>query len=293
METEDSHGDHGGGSVSGRRIVSAGTRQCGRAAASGEAVELLCAGQTGLVLRAVGEGVVLWPSHVGKLRLSVNFVDVRERVVGRVMISHVEPCDTQQLWSEFGDRLRAFITRRVGSAADAEDILQEVFLRIHRHAGALQHRERLIPWLFQITRNAIADYYRAPVRRELLGGAPQDLEQDAEHTLRWVTVCEEAPADAARELASCLRPMVARLPAPYREAVTLIDLEGMPQKDAALQAGLSLSGMKSRVQRGRQALEQLVHDCCQIEVDATGHVMDYQLRGTTCGSSCAGGCAAS
>src|SRR5688572_29274524 len=104
------------------------------------------------------------------------------------MISHVEHCDTQQIWSEFADRLRAFITRRVGSAADAEDILQDVFLRIHRHADSLQRRERLVSWLFQITRNAIADYYRAPVRRELLAGAPQDLEQSSKQT--W-TLTEE------------------------------------------------------------------------------------------------------
>jgi RNA polymerase sigma-70 factor, ECF subfamily len=206
------------------------------------------------------------------------------------MISHVEHCDTQQIWSEFGDRLRAFITRRVGSAADAEDILQDVFLRIHRHADSLQRRERLVSWLFQITRNAIADYYRAPVRRELLAGAPQDLEQSSKQT--WTLTEEQGgvSADAARELATCLGPMVARLPSPYREAVTLVDLEGIPQKEAALRAGLSLSGMKSRVQRGRQALEQLVHDCCQIELDATGRIMGYQLRGQSCGSSCAGGC---
>jgi RNA polymerase sigma-70 factor (ECF subfamily) len=207
------------------------------------------------------------------------------------MISQAQHCDTQQIWAEFADRLRTFITRRVGSAADAEDILLDVFLRIHRHADSLQRRERLVSWLFQITRNAIADYYRAPVRRELLAGAPQDLERDGEHTLRWVGQRDEPSADAARELATCLGPMVARLPSPYREAVTLIDLEGVPQKEAALRAGLSLSGMKSRVQRGRQALEQLVHDCCQIELDATGRVMDYQLRGSACASSCAGGCA--
>jgi len=207
------------------------------------------------------------------------------------MISHVQQCDTQQIWSEFGDRLRAFIARRVNSNADADDILQDVFLRIHRHAGSLQRGERLVSWLFQVTRNAIADYYRAPVRqRELLAGTPQDLERGTEHTLRWVEERDEAPADAARELAICLGPMVARLPVHYREAVTLIDLEGMPQKEAALRAGLSLSGMKSRVQRGRQALERLVHDCCQIELDATGRVIDYQLRDEGCGQ-CGGGCA--
>jgi len=206
------------------------------------------------------------------------------------MISQVEHCDTQQIWTEFADRLRAFIARRVGSTTDAEDILHAGFLHIHRHADSLQRRECLVSWLFQITRNAIADFYRAPVRRELLADAPQDLERDAEQTLRWTEGRDETSADAARELAICLGPMVARLPSHYREAVTLVDLEGMPQKEAAIRAGFSLSGMKSRVQRGRQALERLVHTCCQIELDATGRVMDYQVRGQSCGS-CADGCA--
>jgi RNA polymerase sigma-70 factor (ECF subfamily) len=201
-----------------------------------------------------------------------------------------EACDTEQIWSEFGQRLRAFIARRVDSDADADDILQEVFLRIHRYAGSLNRRERLVSWLFQITRNAIADYYRAPVRRrELLAGVPHDLERGPESSWSWVEERDEASEDAARELAACLRPMVARLPQRYREAVTMVDLEGMPQKEAAIRAGLTLSGMKSRVQRGRRGLEQLLHDCCQIEVDATGRVMDYQLRGAACGS-CADGC---
>jgi RNA polymerase sigma-70 factor (ECF subfamily) len=208
------------------------------------------------------------------------------------MISSVQPCDTQQIWSEFGGRLRAFIARRVDSAADADDILQDVFLRIHRHADSLEHRERLVSWLFQVTRNAIADYYRAPARRrELLAGAPVELERGSEHA--WALVEESSGSfrGAERELAHCLGPMVARLPPHYRDAVTLIDLKGVPQKEAAVRAGLSLSGMKSRVQRGRQALEQLLHDCCQIEIDAAGHVMDYQFRRGGCGS-CDDGCSA-
>src|SRR5829696_9038799 len=98
------------------------------------------------------------------------------------MISQAQHCDTQQIWSEFGDRLRAFIARRVASEADADDILQEVFLRIHRHAGTVEHHERLVSWLFQVTRNAIADYYRAPVRRrELPAGAAPDVEAAGHH----------------------------------------------------------------------------------------------------------------
>lgn len=198
--------------------------------------------------------------------------------------------DTEQIWSEFGDRLRAFIRRRVDSAADAEDILQDVFLRIHRHAGSLEHQERLVSWLFQVTRNAITDYYRAPVRRrELPAGAPPDLEQAVVPAGAWIEDGDEVSGQAGRELAHCLRPMLSRLPPHYREAVTLIDLDGLSQQDAAIQAGLSLSGMKSRVQRGRRALAEVMHACCRIETDTGGRIMDYQVHGAGCGS-CADGC---
>jgi RNA polymerase sigma-70 factor (ECF subfamily) len=92
------------------------------------------------------------------------------------MVTETQVSPTQQIWAEFGERLRAFIARRVDSDADADDILQDVFLRIHRRAGTVEHSERLVSWLFQVTRNAIADFYRNPGRRrELLAGAPHDL----------------------------------------------------------------------------------------------------------------------
>jgi RNA polymerase sigma-70 factor (ECF subfamily) len=202
---------------------------------------------------------------------------------------------TQEIWAEFGHRLRGFIARRVDSAADADDILQEVFLRIHRHAGTVERRERLTSWLFQVTRNAITDYYRAAGRREVPAGAPYDLEGEGAVAIGSGADSDAEPA-AHRELATCLKPMIERLPPHYREAVLLIDLEGLSQKEAAVRAGLSLSGMKSRVQRGRQALGELMQECCLVELDAGGHVADYQPRGAGCaspghGCGCNGGAA--
>src|SRR5215203_7546113 len=98
------------------------------------------------------------------------------------MDTTIQGSDTQQIWSEFSDRLRTFIARRVDSEADADDILQDVFLRIHRRAGTVKRHERLVSWLFQVTRNAIIDYYREPVRRrELPEGAAPDLESTWHH----------------------------------------------------------------------------------------------------------------
>jgi RNA polymerase sigma-70 factor, ECF subfamily len=203
--------------------------------------------------------------------------------------SETQRSDTQQIWVEFGDRLRAFITRRVESDADADDILQDVFLRIHRHVETVERRERLVSWLFQVTRNAIVDYYRAPVRRrELPAGAPHDLE-GGHQDQGWNRIGDDESRTAKRELAACLGPMIDQLPPLYRNAVTLVDLEGLPQQEAAARSGLSLSGMKSRVQRGRQALEHLLHDCCRIELDAGGRITDYQPRGDGCGP-CASDC---
>jgi RNA polymerase sigma-70 factor (ECF subfamily) len=208
-----------------------------------------------------------------------------------MMVSATVGSDTQQLWSQFGERLRHFIVRRVDSEADADDILQDVFLRIHRHAGTVERQERLVSWLFQVTRNAIADYYRSPGRRrELPAGMAHDLEHGAIDAMRRVEVLDSSDPGAQRELAACLGPMVAQLPPLYQEAVRLADLEGLPQREAAARAGITLSGMKSRVQRGRQALRQILDACCQIDLDAGGRVTDYQPRANACGP-CAQGCA--
>jgi RNA polymerase sigma-70 factor (ECF subfamily) len=199
------------------------------------------------------------------------------------MVATTHNHDTHQIWLEFGDRLRAFIARRVGNAADADDILQEVFLRIHRHADSVERGERLVSWLFQVTRNAIADHYRAPARRrEHPSGAGVDLE--AVGQLAWDDADADVASPAVRtELAACLRPMAEQLPPLYQEAVRLVDLEGLPQHEAAARAGLSVSGMKSRVQRGRRALKDLLQACCQVDLDAGGRVTDYRPPAAGCG----------
>jgi RNA polymerase sigma-70 factor (ECF subfamily) len=195
--------------------------------------------------------------------------------------------DTQVIWSEFGHRLRAFIRQRVRNEEDAEDILQEVFLRIHRYAGGVNQSDRLTSWLFQVTRNAIADYYRAPARREhpesFLGTAEFDRPEPAAPELE----SDLDSVQARTELASCLRPMVERLPPHYRQAVALVDLSGLPQTEAAAHLGLSVSGMKSRVQRGRRSLKEILVACCPVETDGGGRVVDFDRPDSGC-AGCGG-----
>lgn len=89
---------------------------------------------------------------------------------------------------------------------------------------------------------------------------------------------DEGDPTLEAELAECVALFAARLRSPYREAITLTELEGMTQKDAAEMLGLSISGMKSRVQRGREQIRRMFEECCEISVDARGHVVDCTPR---------------
>jgi RNA polymerase sigma-70 factor (ECF subfamily) len=150
-----------------------------------------------------------------------------------------------------------------------EDILQEVFVRIHRYLETVQQRESLTAWVFQITRNAIADHYRR-VSRVKAEGLKEGFEPAAPP--------EAEDLGPLCEISKCVEPMVAGLADHYREALVLTDLQGMAQQEAAVQIGLSLSGMKSRVQRARRQLKKMLFECCRVELDRRGSIVDYSLR---------------
>jgi RNA polymerase sigma-70 factor (ECF subfamily) len=169
-------------------------------------------------------------------------------------------------WAELEDRLRPFIQKRVAGEADAEDVLQEVLLRVYRGIGRLEEEERFDAWMYRIARNAITDHLRSRQKHPIAADGHEPI------------AIEEEEADVARDLAQCLSGFVGMLPSPYREAITLTELEGRTQREAAEMLGVSLSGMKSRVQRGRAKLREMLEECCEIALDARGHVVDYEPR---------------
>lgn len=189
--------------------------------------------------------------------------------------------DAADVWRDVRARLRGFIATRVADETAVEDLLQEVFLRLHRKLDRLRDPDRLTPWIFQITRRVIVDHYRASGRRrEVPAGLAGDL--DITHPRATPVQASEEAGRFRTELARCLAPMVARLSKEYREAVTLTELEGLTQQAAAMQLGLSVSGMKSRVQRGRRQLKRMLQDCCVIQLDRRRSVTAYAVRSSGC-----------
>jgi RNA polymerase sigma-70 factor, ECF subfamily len=171
-----------------------------------------------------------------------------------------------RLCAEFGGPLKRFIARRVWNGHDAEDLLQEVFLKAHVAIHDLRDTERVRPWLYRVAANAVADHHR---ERQLA-----DLPLMADEFV------EETPGavNANSEVARCLGPIVDELPEGYRRALVLADLEGRPQREVAEELGLSLSGAKSRVQRARRKLRATLLSCCRFDLDPLGNVLDWHPR---------------
>jgi RNA polymerase sigma-70 factor (ECF subfamily) len=189
----------------------------------------------------------------------------------------------EALWLEFRQRLAAFVARRVSSPADVDDIVQTVFLRLHTGAHGIRSAERIHAWLYTTARRAIVDHYRSRARqRESPAGAGTDLE--ALETRR------AAPADdgvgARQEVAACLAPLVDRLAPDDRDAIALTEVGGLRLAQAAARSGVSLSAMKSRVQRARRRLRQAVLACCDVALDARGAPIGCASRAPAASSCC-------
>lgn len=166
----------------------------------------------------------------------------------------------EQIWHDFSQKLRGFISARVNDPNAAEDILHDVFLRVHSQLNTLRDPTTLTSWIYLIARNAIIDYYR--IRKRTVE-VPESLVADGEPT---TSECEG--------LTSAFRRMIASLPEPYREALVLTELDGLTQKELASRVGITLSGAKARVQRARQKLKQMLTDCCSFEFDRRGQILD-------------------
>ena len=184
-------------------------------------------------------------------------------------------------WVETLDRVQAFVAARVGDPELAADITQDVVVRSIA-SGALDRVDNPAAWLYRSARNAVIDHYRTRHVHDPFDG------DDA-----WPDPgpLDNEPNDATRELARCLQPMLHELPPAARDALTRVDVDGQTHQQAAAQLGLSVSGMKSRVQRARRQLKDLLQQCCTVGVDGAGAVADYRPTGqAACGCGGAPSC---
>ncbi len=170
---------------------------------------------------------------------------------------------TEEIWEEINNRIRKFIRNRVEDDDTSEDLVQEVFVRVHQKMCTLKNSERLESWLYQIARNVIIDHYRS---RKTFVEISDNLSEPEIQSIE---------PDASDELSGSMRRMAEELPEPYREALLLTEFGGMSQQEMANHLGISVSGAKSRVQRARQKIKDDLLRCCHFEFDRYGRVIDF------------------
>jgi RNA polymerase sigma-70 factor (ECF subfamily) len=177
----------------------------------------------------------------------------------------------EEIFNSIGSQVKRYLVSRVRNEALADDLLQEVFLRIHKNIDSLKDINGIQSWIYRIAKNVAVDHHRASK------GYPDELTED----LLIATPGLSAPGSGG-ELDLSVKRMIEQLPEPYREALLLTTYSGLKQHELASRAGISLPAAKSRVQRGRKLLKEMLLDCCHFEFDRYGTLLNYEAKRKCC-----------
>lgn len=167
------------------------------------------------------------------------------------------------VWNNTQEKLKSFVYGYTKDKAVTDDIVQDVFLKVHAKVGQLKESDKLVRWIFKITRNAITDYFRSKSK-----------------TINSIDIDWESESNLLNDcVVNCLQEMMNTLPEKYRQALELTELQNLSQLELAQTANISYSGAKSRVQRARQLLKEKMDTAYRIKLDSYGNVIVCESRG--------------
>ena len=172
----------------------------------------------------------------------------------------------ETIWEMYQRKLYHFVNKRVNNPTVAEDLVQDILIKVNANIETLESTEKLQGWIYQIARNTIIDYYR------------KNNQLEHEYTDDLTSPEPDQVEQARHEISICLNLLIQNLPDKYRETVSLSESEGLTQKEIAARQNISLSGAKSRVQRGRRLLKEMLLACCSFELDHKNKMIDYQPK---------------
>ena len=188
-------------------------------------------------------------------------------------MSEKPPTNDSIAWKAYRTNLHQFVLKRVNDPSTADDIVQDVLVKVYTHLDTLDDRDKLRQWMYQIARNTIVDYYRKHQPVEALPDSLPALKSTTDE-------------DVEAEIARCIVPFIEKLPPHYRQAVMLSEIRGITQRKVAEKQGISLSGAKSRIQRGRKMIKAMLLECCQFGLDYRGKIINYESEGNCCEAKC-------
>ncbi|MFY0626130.1 MAG: sigma-70 family RNA polymerase sigma factor [Reichenbachiella sp.] len=162
--------------------------------------------------------------------------------------------EVAQIWNNFQGELKGFINKRVQNESDSDDILQDVFVKIICNHEKISEAKNIKQYLYGMVRNGVFDYFRKHQRQpELELKTDVFTEEESEDLYTTLAIC-------------CVAPFIEKLPPIYKSVINEVELKGLSQKDLAKNLDISYSAVKSRVQRGREKLRDLILGCCNDEM---------------------------
>jgi len=176
-----------------------------------------------------------------------------------------ECCDINGIIKEFYDYLKSYILSKTKDNAIAEDIVQNVMVKLIESYHKGTEIKNTKAWLFQVSRNCIADYYK---NRSL--ELPSHLLEHAD-----IVTNQDIPKITTSDY---IIPMIRLLPEPFSKPLELSDIKNIPQKEIASLLNISLSATKMRIQRGRLKLSALFAECCDLEYDKNNTLIGCTIK---------------
>ncbi|MGY5849860.1 sigma-70 family RNA polymerase sigma factor [Salegentibacter sp. F14] len=171
--------------------------------------------------------------------------------------------EISQIWLEYQAALENYILKLVKNKELSREISREVLMKVYNSCCSGSEISNLRSWLHQIAHNTCIDHFRKEAKKS--------------NKIPEIQLLEEIP-DAYNEASKLLLPLLKLIPEKYARPLYMADIQHKKQSEIAEELNLSLSGAKSRVQRGREHLRSKIMQCCIIEQDARGNFVDFKVK---------------
>lgn len=171
-----------------------------------------------------------------------------------------------ELWEDYQKAVYHYLLKRTKDKNEAEDLTQEVLLKIHQSCCSDTEIKNQKSWTFQIAHNTLIDYYKNQSSTKKLEELPFEN--------------EEINTDEIQKLAEYTASLIECLPEKYAIPLKMADIDNIKQEEIAQKLNLGLSATKSRIQRARVKLKEQILECFQVNLDAHGNPTEIQLKST-------------
>lgn len=174
--------------------------------------------------------------------------------------------DTKIIWNTYSEDIKRFILFKTSDESIADDLLQEVFIKVHTKISNVQDVKKIKSWIFTVANNTVMDYFRATKKNKVTidnAIATKDIEDFDDHTADFYEHSEQ----------DCLYGIIKSLEKKYRDPLFMADIQGYKQQQIAETLKLPLPTVKSQIQRARKMIAQGFMDCCGYQLNEKGKLV--------------------